>query len=151
MLRRTVYWSVQFAVLLVVWLLFVDSQVWSEIVVGIGAAILAATAGEAVRRQEPPRFFPEARWVMEIRRVPARILGDCVLLARNLWRTVFTNEPAAGSFVAVPFGPGRERKGSPARRALAILYTTLPPNSIVIGIDRQRGRMLVHVLERAGR
>lgn len=35
------------------------------------------------------------------------------------------------------------------RRALAIGYSTMTPNMIVIGIDHERGRMLYHQLERS--
>ena len=52
-----------------------------------------------------------------------------------------------GSLRAVPFHHGRT--GDPrarARRALAVLGVSVPPNSFVLGIDEDRDEMLVHQL-----
>ncbi len=149
MLLRAVYWLVQFGVLLCVWLLFVYRAAWSEISVGVLAAALAATATEAVRAQEHPRFWPHIRWVLEFWHVLGEIVRDCWLLSRRLLRMIAGAEPDTGRFEALPFRSGGSGPRAVARRALAILYTTLPPNSIVIGIDRKRDRMLLHLLEEA--
>jgi hypothetical protein len=44
----------------------------------------------------------------------------------------------------VPFDSGGDDPESAARRALAIMYTTIPPNFVVVGIDRKKNLMLVH-------
>ena len=42
------------------------------------------------------------------------------------------------------FDPGGSDPESAARRALAIAYTTIPPNFVVLGIDLDKRVMLVH-------
>lgn len=43
--------------------------------------------------------------------------------------------------------PGTDSR-SAARRALAIIFGTLPPNSLIIGIDRESGVILFHQLRK---
>ncbi len=143
MLARAGYWLVQFLALLGLWFLFVDQLKLSELLVGLGASALAATAAEAVRGQEHPHFLPDLGQLKEAWRLPGRILTDTWLVTLKLVR----RGPSTGSFHALPFDARGNDGRAVARRALAILYSTLPPNSIVIGIDRKRNEMLVHTLE----
>jgi len=53
--------------------------------------------------------------------------------------------------VRVPIEAGGDDARAVAHRTLETFYRTLPPNSIVIGIDRERGEILMHVLESGGR
>ncbi len=146
---RAVCWFVQFAVFLSLWLLFVASLAGNEFVIGIAAAAVAATVGEAVRGAEHPRFRPQIRWLLEFRHIPAAILADCGRLTRSLVRTAFLGDRRTGRLLSVPFHAGDRGAASITRRALATMYSTFPPNTIVIGIDRKRGRMLLHRLEPA--
>lgn len=143
MALRVVYWAAEAALLFVFWLLFVDSLASHELAVGAAACVLAATATEAVRGTQHPRFLPHLRWLLASWRLPGQILRDCVLLVRNLF------DHRRGRFESIPFDAGGADARSVARRALAIFYTTLPPNTIVIGIDRRRNSMLLHRLERS--
>ena len=140
MFLRCFYWLVEFTALFALWLLFVFQFRASESLVGILAAALGATAVEAVRGCEHPHFLPDLRWILEFRHVPLRILRDSWLLVR----TVGTSH--TGRFRTRPFPAGGNDARSVARRVLATLYETLPPGSIVIGIDRRRNEMLLHVL-----
>ena len=140
MLGRAAYWLIEFLVLFVLWLLFVSELKLSESLAGVGAAALAATATEAVRGCEHPRFFPDVSWILRFGRVPIRILSDCWLLVRTL------GSRDTGTFQSIDFPAGGNDARAVARRALGTLYETLPPGSVVIGIDRQRNRMLLHLL-----
>jgi multisubunit Na+/H+ antiporter MnhE subunit len=139
MLLRGFYWLIEFVGLFALWLLFVFQLKASESLVGLIAAGLGATAVEAVRGCEHPHFLPDLRWVLEFRHVPLRILRDSWLLVRNLGRP-------DGRFRTRTFNSGGNDSRSVARRVLSTLYETLPPGSIVIGIDRRRNEMLLHVL-----
>ena len=142
MLVRAVYWLAGTVLLFGLWLLFAGVSP-HELIVGAGGAALAATAVEAVRGTEQPRFLPHIAWLLRAWRLPGQILRDCGLLLRNL----ATASP--GRFVRVPFDAGGDDAPHVAHRALETLYRTLPPNSIVIGIDRARNEILLHVLEGA--
>jgi hypothetical protein len=147
MLARALYWLLEFVVLLCAWWLFTGTVGWNETVAGAGAALLGATATEAVRGVEHPRFLPDLRWIADFRHVPGAILKDSLLVTGKLWRMLFAGDRSTGRFVSVPFPPTGSGARSIARRVLAILYTTLPPNTIVIGIDRAHNGMLMHQLE----
>lgn len=147
MLAGAGWWLVEWAVLCLVWFLFVHTLRWTEAVSGIAAAALAATATEAVRGEEHPRFFPYFRWVLMFWRMPWQILRDHGLLLRHLTRIFTRRRASKGSFREFPFEARGNDPHSIARRALATLYSTLPPNTVVIGIDRKRDTLLQHQLE----
>ena len=150
MAARLLHGCSVFASLLVLWLLFVDTLRWSEIVAGVGAAALAAVAMESVRDETHPHFLPHARWIFEFGTIPVQILHDCWLLIGKLGRMLFARDRRTGQFEGARFEARGRDAHSAARRALATFYTTLPPNTIVIGIDRARGEMLIHRLVPTG-
>ena len=123
------------------WLLFVDRTSGHELLTGLGAAILAATGLELVRGEEHPRFWPHARWFAELWRVPKDIVEGCAVLVMCL----FTEK--RGILRQTRFEPGGEDRHSAARRALAIAFGSISPSSIIIGIDRETGLMLVHLAD----
>jgi multisubunit Na+/H+ antiporter MnhE subunit len=147
MLERAGWWIVEWAVLCLVWFLFVDTVRWTEAVSGVAAAALAAAATEPVRGEEHPRFFPYFRWVLMFWRMPREILRDHWLLLRHLFRIFTERNAPAGAFQEFPFEARGNDPRSIARRTLAIVYSTLPPNTIVIGIDRKRNTLMQHQLE----
>jgi multisubunit Na+/H+ antiporter MnhE subunit len=138
---RVVYWLAGSALLFGLYLLYAGVSA-HEVTVGAGAAMVAAAAVEAVRGTEHPRFLPHLSWIARAARLPFEIVRDTRLLVRNLVTG------GDGRFVRVPIEAGGEDARGVARRTLETFYRTLPPNSIVIGIDRERGEILMHVLER---
>jgi hypothetical protein len=140
---RIVHWLAEAALLFGLWLLFVAQLARHELLVGAAAVALAASATEAVRGCEHPRFLPHVQWLLRAWRLPFEILRDCALLVRNLF------DRRTGRFEEAPFQAGGDDAHSVAHRALGIFYTTLPPNTVVIGIDRRRNVMLLHRLEDA--
>jgi multisubunit Na+/H+ antiporter MnhE subunit len=143
MAARLGYWALEAVLMFGIWLLFVCQFQAHELAVGAAAALLSAAAVEGVRGEEHARFLPHARWLAESFRLPWKILHDCGLLVRNL----FDGRP--GRLRRIPFDAGGSDARSAAHRALAIFYTTLPPNTVVIGIHRARNYMLLHRLEKS--
>ena len=136
-----VYWLAEAALSFGLWLLFICSLARHELLAGAAAAALAASATEAVRGCEHPRFLPHIHWIIRSWRLPFEVVRDCGQLIRNL----FDGRP--GRFEAVPFECQGDDAHAVARRALATFYTTLPPNTLVVGIDRRRNEMVLHRLE----
>jgi hypothetical protein len=136
---RVVYWLAGSALLFGLYLLYAGASA-HEVAVGAGAAAVAAAAVEAVRGTEHPRFLPHLSWIAQALRLPWQVVRDTGLLVRNLVRG------GDGRFVRVAIEAGGEDAHGVARRTLETFYRTLPPNSIVIGIDRERGEILMHVL-----
>ena len=138
MQKRGAIWLVSFTILFGIWLLLAGSVAWHEVVVGLAAAGVATVISELVRGQEHPRIWPHARWFLELWALPWEILSGCWVVASALIR----GEP--GLLHEVPFESGGDDRRSSARRAMAIAFTSISPNSMIIDIDRERGVMLIH-------
>jgi hypothetical protein len=55
-----------------------------------------------------------------------------------------TGKKSEAQFRVVPFHAGGTDSKSEARRAIAITAVTVSPDTIVVGIDRERGFLLLH-------
>jgi multisubunit Na+/H+ antiporter MnhE subunit len=142
--RRLRFGLAWWAGLFVLWLLFVDSLAPAELVAGVVAAAAAASVAESVRESGYLRFAPRARWLRYAPALAVEIVSDCGRLAGALWRQLVRGEPAAGSFVSVPFHHGEDTSTDAARRALVNLAVTITPNTYVIDFGHET--VLIHKL-----
>jgi multisubunit Na+/H+ antiporter MnhE subunit len=143
--RRLRFWVLWYVPLVVLWLLFVDTLALQEVVLGLLAAAVAATAADLVRAQDLVRFRMDPSWLRDLGRVPVQVLTESWLLAAALWRHL-RGRPVAGTFRALPFPRDRDEAVSAARRALVTSVVSLTPNTYVVGIEGDDGLMLVHQL-----
>ena len=141
---RARYWIAWFLPLFVLWLAFVNTLAAAEVVVGLLAAAVAATAAEVVRDQDLVRFRIRTSWLRDLYRLPGQVLADSRVLAAALWRRL-TGRPVHGGFRALPFPIDRDDAMSAGRRALVTGFVSLTPNAYVVGIEED-GVMLVHQL-----
>jgi multisubunit Na+/H+ antiporter MnhE subunit len=144
-LRRVTFWFAWYVPLVVLWLAFVDTLAAAEVVLGLVAAAVAATAAEVVRDQELVRFRLEPRWLRGLGRLPWQVLRDSWLLAEALWGQL-RGRPVRGVFRVVPFPVEQDDARSAARRALVTGVVSLAPNTYVVGIEGEEGVVLVHQL-----
>lgn len=139
----------QFAAAYALWFLFVGELTVDEALFGLVGAGVTAFASQAVmgRHLAPLR----ARWrdVLQIWRLPRYLLSGSWLILAVLARQVLLGQPAGSLLLEVPFDPGGDDDESAVRRALAIIYSCSTPNFVVLGVDRQRGRLIYHQLRRA--
>lgn len=61
---------------------------------------------------------------------------------KALGKQLFTKKGADSLIRAVPFEVGDDDAHSAARRALAVTYTTLTPNFVVLGIAHKQALLL---------
>jgi multisubunit Na+/H+ antiporter MnhE subunit len=141
---RARYWIAWFLPLAALWLAFVDTLATAEMVVGLVAAAVAATAAEVVRDQDLVRFRIRTAWLRDLYRLPGQVLADSRVLAVALWRRL-TGRPVHGGFRALPFPVDRDEARSAGRRALVTGFVSLTPNAYVVGIEED-GVMLIHQL-----
>jgi hypothetical protein len=132
------YWVAGFGI----WLLFVNTTLIHELWMAGLCSALAATACEVVRTQPFASFRPRVWWVVQAWREPWYILEGCASIFWAFFKHLFKPEPSV--LREVVFDPGGSDPQSAARRALAITYTTMPPNFVVLGIDLDKNVMLVH-------
>jgi multisubunit Na+/H+ antiporter MnhE subunit len=143
-LRRLKFWTAWFLPLLALWLAFVGTLAAEELVLGLVAAAVAATAADLVRAQDLVRFRLDPRWLRDLGQLPWQVLRDCWLLAVALGRRC-AGRPVHGAFRALPFPVERDDARSAARRALVTGVVSLTPNTYVVGCEGD-GVILIHQL-----
>lgn len=139
---RLLFWALHWAGAFCLWLLFVNTTHVHELWMAAAASTLAATAAEVVREQPFASFRPRITWLLEAWREPWYILQGCALILWVFIKHLFHSEPSV--LRQVVFDSGASDPKSAARRAIAIVYTTTPPNFVVLGIDLDKQVMLVH-------
>lgn len=118
------------ALLLGLWLALANKATASEFTAGAIAAAIGAVAAVSVRREAVP---PPLR----------RIARPVAAVPRDLWRLgralapALRGHPPAGTLETAPLA-GRE--------ALASALGSIAPNSIVVAVDEEHRRVLVHRL-----
>jgi multisubunit Na+/H+ antiporter MnhE subunit len=128
-------WLGWWILLALLWVALADSRRLEEIVAAVAVGALGATASLLVRHEREFLVRPRPRALVRALAPALRWPRDLVLLARAL-----ASRPA-GEVVEEPFDGD-----DPTRRALAVGGGSLAPNSIVIGIDDERGVIVSHRL-----
>jgi hypothetical protein len=149
MARRLLAWSLAWVLSGALYLLLIDTISLPELLVGAGAATLAATGFELAREQHVLGASIAPRWLARLYRpffnVPRDILWVSVLALRQL----LEHKHSVGEFRCVRFRCGEE-KGTTGREALAESFGSFAPNTIVIGVDADRDLILAHQLRKSG-
>jgi multisubunit Na+/H+ antiporter MnhE subunit len=149
MRKRLLFWIAWYVPLVGLWLLFVVTLDPAELLLGVVAAAIGATAQEVVNAQDLVRFRLERHWLRGLRHLPKEILVESWLLAVVLWRQLTGRRRATGEYRYVPFpadGAEADDAGTNARRALVTIALSLAPNTYVIGIEGSDRAMLIHQL-----
>jgi multisubunit Na+/H+ antiporter MnhE subunit len=143
--KRVGFWVAWYVPLVVLWLAFVNTFAQEEVIVGLAASAVAATAAELVRSQDLVRFRLELHWLRALAQLPRQVLRDTWLLTVALWRHC-TGRPVRGVFRVLPFPTEADDALSAGRRALVTALCSVAPNTVVVGIEGAEGEMLVHQL-----
>ncbi len=134
---------VEYWILLALWMAFASNPTRHELWVGLAAALIGSVADAVVKAQGLARFRPKARWLPLIFVEPWYVLSGTAAIFKALLRVTFGKKPRA-RFKTMKFNVGGDDARSSARRTLATLFSTIPPNSIVVGIDRSQKLVLIH-------
>ena len=145
MVKRVGFWVAWYVPLVLLWLAFVDTFAREEVIAGLVAAAIAATAADLVRSQDLVRFRMDPHWLRGLSRLPWQVVRDTWLLTVALWRHC-TGRPVRGVFRVVPFPTEADDARSAARRALVTALCSVAPNTVVVGVEGAEGEMLVHQL-----
>ena len=142
-LKAIEFSSIEFLFLLGLWMLFVSSMQLAEFTAGIAAAALGAVADGLVKSQRFAQFRPRLKWLWLFAWEPWYALTGTAAIFWALARRL-AGKRSEAQFRVVPFRAGGEDSESAARRALAITTISISPETIVVGIDRERNCMLLH-------
>jgi hypothetical protein len=130
--------------------LLIDTTSLPELYVLAGVAVAGAVAFELAREQR----FVEARivpwWAVRAWRLAWRIPSDIAILCREALAQLVRPRRNRGVFRAARWGATQQTPAATGRRALGETLGSVAPNTIVVGIDADRGLLLVHQLRRQG-
>lgn len=130
------------------WILLVAGLKRDEMIVGALAILAAGLFLHLVYRSEHQRLEIPLRDLLQAWRLPWYILNESLLITWILLKDV-AGVQRAGSFYRVcGFKTSKSDPVLIGRRVLATAYTTMAPNSLVLGIDYEQSRMLFHQLQR---
>jgi multisubunit Na+/H+ antiporter MnhE subunit len=145
--RRVAAWVGWWIVLMSFWVMLDDSTQFDELLAGAGAAALAALVAEVATYQAGARLKIRAEWLVPALRLPGQVAGDVITVFGVLWRKLARGEQPHSAFALIPVRYGDDTIEGVTRRVLMIGGRSLAPNTFVLGVDRDRGVMVVHQLE----
>jgi multisubunit Na+/H+ antiporter MnhE subunit len=142
-LKRILLLVVVGAIQLGLWMAYVDNPSRAEWIIGSIAAIFASGAAYATVRVAHFRFRPTFRMLIQGWRIPWNVLSETWDLAVATYRQFF-HLVHRSRITAVPFRYGTHGGHDVARRMLAAFYSTLTPNTVVIGFVCEQNVLLHH-------
>ena len=150
-MRRVLAWSVGWTLAAGLYLLLIDITSLPELIVGAGAAVLAATGFELAREKGTAGGLTgRLRWLATLHRPLLKVPSDVAVVSAVAVRQLFAPRKANGVFRAIPFRCGEDEALETGRRALAEWFGSFAPNTIIIGVDPERELILGHQLHVKG-
>jgi hypothetical protein len=121
------------------------------LIVGAGAATIAATGFELAREQQTAGGLTgRLSWLSGIHRPLLKAPSDIAIVSWLAVRQLVKPKRVNGTFRAVPFRCSPEHDIEVGRRALAESLGSFAPNTIIVGVDVERELILGHQLHRTG-
>ncbi len=130
--------------------LLIDITDLPELIVGAGAAVLAAAGFELAREQDIANLVPKARWLLRLRKPFMNVPSDIAAVSLAALNQLLHPRAVKGEFRAVPFRGGEHEQLEGGKRALAESFGSFAPNTIIVGVDGEREMILGHQLRRRG-
>jgi multisubunit Na+/H+ antiporter MnhE subunit len=146
MLRAGVSLITGFVFLLGLWMMYTSSPRLSELYVGFAVAALGVFGSCLIHASGFAGFRPRAGWIALAFLEPWYVLVGSYRLGASLVRALLHRRSRA-RFHAISFNAGTDDPESSARRTLTIAYLTIPPDSVVVGIDRHANELLLHEIQ----
>jgi hypothetical protein len=132
------------------YLLLIDTSSLPELYVLAGVAVFCGLLFLISREEgfEEAQIRPE--WLTRAWRLAGKIPVDIALVCREALAQLVRPRASRGEFRAVRFGAVTATSQDTGRRALTEAIGSVAPNTLVIGVDAERGVLLVHQLSRQG-
>lgn len=116
------------------WLVYTNNVGYRELIAGCVGAIFSAAAAVLFAVQGKVAFRFRLRDAAQMVHLPWLVVSDTIKVLGAVGRQIFTRAGASSRIAAVPFDAGGQDALSAGRRALGISYTTITPNSVVLGV-----------------
>ncbi len=151
MARRAIAVSVCWLLAAALYLLLIDVSDVPELIVGAGAASLAAAGFELTRERQIADLRTRRRWCRRLYRPMLKVPSDIVAVSVAAVRQLRHPRAVNGEFRAVRFRCRDDERLETGKRALAESFGSFAPNTIIVGVDAERELILGHQLRRSGR
>ena len=132
------------------WLLFSGALAIHELLIGIVGTAMATGGLIVVNLQYPALFSPTIANLTVLWRLPWYVITGTWEIILVATKDLLGIEPAKSVFRTARFNAGKkEEPQAVARRVLAVTYTTIAPNFIVLGVNASDQLLLFHQIERS--
>jgi len=138
-------WVVPWLACAALWLLFSAKLSVDELVASLIAATFACVGIAVVRSADRTPFRPTRAMLIQAWRIPGDLLDGAWKVFGGMARFLAGRGWPQGALrtLQTDLGPEDDPKCN-ARRALVITYTTITPNTVVIGFVPEQDLMLLH-------
>lgn len=142
-------WLCLWAFFLLLWHVFEGKFALDVLLYGVVACTITLLAARVVLKERLSPLRTQFRFLAQAWRMPKLIVVGTWEVVAVLARQIFLRKPAESLLFSVPFDAGDDDEDSAFRRALAIGYTTATPNFVIIGIDREKGLLVYHQIQKS--
>lgn len=141
--------SLGFLSFYVCWMVFVGTFALHERLIGVIGALLATAGLFIINRNYPARFHPRLTELLSLWRLPGYLVSDTWKILALKTKGLREVQTPNSLFRVVPFRAGeKDDPRATARRVLAVIYTTITPNTVVLGVNTNGQKLLLHELVR---
>lgn len=131
------------------WIIFVGTFSLHELLIGVLGALLATAGLSTINCHYPARFHPTLTELLSLWRLPGYLVSDTWTILTVRAKDLRRVQTANSLFRLVPFRAGeKDDPRATARRVLAVIYTTVTPNTVVLGVNTNDQHLLLHQLVR---
>ncbi|MGH2835350.1 MAG: hypothetical protein ACRDLT_07915 [Solirubrobacteraceae bacterium] len=127
------------------WVL-IDTTSSPELYVGGAAAVIAAGIYSAAYLESSKNAAIRLGWLTLALRETAKVPLGTLIVCREIFAQTFAPRGRRGVIEADPFDAGEGTAYDLGRRALAEGFRSFAPNTVVIGVDPESDRLLLHRL-----
>lgn len=137
--------------LFIFWLVFVGTFSRWELLIGAGVTVLGGVAIAVVERADDAHFRPRLRDLVQAVFIPWLLIQGTYEILWVSVRDLLGGRKAVSAFRIVGFEAGElDDVHATGRRVLAVAYTTMAPNFIVLGVNTNQQNLVFHQIERSG-
>ncbi len=149
-LRRLLVFAIGWIFAGALYLLLIDTVSLPELLVGAGAATLAALGLVLASEQHVLGAQLRPSWFSRAWRPLANLPRDIAAVSAAALTQLVRRRKSVGEFRSAPFRTGESDEIETGRKALAEGLGSFAPNTIVVGVDDERELILAHQLRRRG-
>jgi len=131
----------------VFWIGFVGTFAFHELLLGVLATLITTLGLFIINQRYPARFSSTLQEVLSVGYVPWYLVSDTWKIIAVAGKDLLGVQSAASLFRTVHFDAGtKDNSSAVARRVLAVVFTTMTPSTVVLGINVSDQKMLLHEL-----